>query len=68
MSTATLQKNYKRLENRLENLEQVIKEFFGGELKGAKLRKLEKISKRLDGGYGHRFSSYKAFQRHLKAL
>lgn len=68
MSTATLQKNYKKLENRLENLEEVIGELFGGELKDAKVKKLAKISRRLDGGGGQRFSSHKAFRRYLKSL
>jgi len=68
MSTTTLQKNYKKLENRLEGLEQIIRKFFEGELKEVKIKKLEKISQRLDEGKGQRFSSYREFQRYLKSL
>ena len=68
MSITTIQKNYKKLENRMETLEQVIKEFFSGELKEEKIKKLEKISKQLDRGSGRRFSSHHDFQQYLKSL
>ncbi len=68
MSAVILQKNYKKLENRLESLEQIIKEFFAGELQEAKIKKLDKISRQLDEGGGRRFASHREFQRYLKSL
>ncbi|OGY64368.1 MAG: hypothetical protein A3E64_01925 [Candidatus Harrisonbacteria bacterium RIFCSPHIGHO2_12_FULL_48_16] len=68
MSTAILQKNYKRLENRLETLEQIIGELFVAGLKEGKVKMLEKVSKELDKGRGKRFFSYRKFQQYLKSL
>lgn len=68
MTTVTLEKNYKNIEIRLENLEKLIKAFFQDELKQQKLSKLERISKRLDQGAGKRFFSQREFLRYLKSL
>ena len=68
MTTVTLEKGYKKLASRLKNLEQVVLEFFGGELKESKLKKLELISKKIDGGSGKHFVSHREFKNYLKSL
>ena len=68
MTTITLEKSYKKLQNRLAVLERVVKEFLSDELKSEKVKSFEKISKRLDSGAGKRFSSYRAFRGYLKSL
>lgn len=68
MSITMLQKSYKKLEYRIKNIEQMVREFFAGELKEGKVKKLEKLSQQLDVGQGKRFTSHQAFQRYLKSL
>ena len=68
MSITTLQKNYKKLENRLGMIERLIREFFGGELKDEELKKLESISKKMDKGQGRRIASRGEFQQYLESL
>lgn len=68
MTTVTLEKNYKKLENRLENLEKLIKVIIENELVQKELSKLGKISHKLDEGTGKRFYSRQEFLRYLKSL
>ena len=68
MTTVTLQKNYKKLENRLGAIERILKVFMGDELSSSKVRKLELLSKKLDEGAGKRFGSHRAFSQYVKSL
>ena len=68
MSITILQKNYKKLEQKIETIEQMVRTFFAGELKEEKIKKLEKLSQQLDAGQGKRFTSYRAFQQYLRSL
>lgn len=68
MTTATIQKNYKRLENRLENLERIVERLATDELTAQEITKLEKVSGALDRGAGKRFYSRQELLRYLKSL
>ncbi len=68
MATATIEKNYKKLENRLEHLEKLVRVMVQNEIKTEKILEWERISRELDAGGGKRFSSYRAFEKYLKSL
>ena len=68
MSTTILEKNYKKLENRLGNLEKFVKFKFEDELTSKEVLKLMKISEKLDKGAGRRFHGGREFFRYLKSL
>jgi len=68
MGITTLQKNYKKLEHKIETIEQMVRTFFAGELKEEKVKQLEKLSQQLDAGQGKRFTSHRAFQQYLRSL
>lgn len=46
----------------------VLKEVRETELKAGKLKKINKISERIDSGRCKKFSSYSSFQKYLKLL
>ena len=68
MTTVTLEKNYKKLENRLEYLEKLVKVIAADELTPRKIAALQKISRDLDRGSGKRFHSRQELLRYLKSL
>ena len=68
MTAITFEKDYKKLQNRLENLEKLVKAIINDELTPKVINKLGKISERLDLGFGRRFNSSRAFDRYLKSL
>ena len=68
MTTVTLEKNYKKLKNRLETLEKLVKVLVRSEIKAEKILQWEKTSRKLDAGGGKKFSSYQAFEKYLKSL
>lgn len=68
MTTTALERNYKKLEGRLQCLEQAMIDFLSEELKEDKSKKLEAISQKIDSGHGKRFISYDKFKSYLKSL
>lgn len=68
MTTVTLEKNYKKLESRLETLEKLVRALAQSEIRAEKILQWERTSRDLDAGRGRRFSSHRAFEKYLKSL
>ena len=68
MITVTLEKNYKKLKNRLEALEKLMKVIVRSEVRAEKILQWEKTSRKLDADGGKEFSSYREFEKYLKSL
>ncbi len=68
MTTATIQKNYKKLEERVRNLEAVITVVLQDETIPAYGKKLLRISHKLDQGLGKRIPSPRDLRKYLRSL
>ena len=68
MITATIQKSYKKLEERVKKLEKIVTIALQDEISSARLKKLEKISESLDKGKGKHFSSSRSLFQYLDSL